>query len=507
MKKTLLTATLAVLLFCVHAEAFYKQAFTITNNSAFALSQYQTGVTITPALTNFWANVKSDGSDIRFRDQNGNDLRCFMDKWDYAGNNAIIYVRLLSLGASDSAGLDMLYGTTGYPNLINGSGVFEFYDDFSGTNLNKNLWSTANPGSWVQTGTGTLTCTGTARAASIPVFSTTASYGLVFETKVKSVTIPADGMTLIGCHLSTINTIGYLHHVTNDYRKIDAASYTSTGTAAPTNVDLLAGILCRKDGTYKIYTQNFATGSSYNIYEGSPSVKSVSNMPVVIGLRTDDMFLGESGSVVWDWVRVRKTVAPDAEPSLVTGALTQIMNASGLIQTYTSGVEGVQVSVTKAASTFTYSAESGVGGAYNPCFDSAGVFTINFSKAGYYFVPASLTVNFDNTSDIALPAVQASPVIAEALKQSGNVFTPLSADARYNNIKFTVTDNAAGDPLELKVFNSSGGYIRDVTTGSTTEISWDGRDNSGNLMAGGVYLYKLTSGAVLKKKGIVTLIK
>ncbi len=507
MKKIIFLVILASFLFCSRAGAYYKQVFTVTNNSGYPLSQYQTAVTITPSLTSFWANVSSDGSDIRFRDQNANDLPCYIDAWNYAGQLAVIYVKLISLGGGASAELDMFYGSSGYPNLLGGSRTFDFYDDFSSATLNNNLWSAAAPSNWKLSGTGTLTCTSTSRVTSVPVFSTTASYGFVFETKVRSITLPANGMTLMGCHLSTINTITYLHNPTTDYRKIDGAGYVSMGTAAPTNVDLLAGIICRKDGTYKLYTQNYATGSPYITYDSGAAVKNVSNMPIMIGQKADDTNIGQSCSVVWDWIRVRKTVSTDAEPSLASGALSQIMSASGQIASYSTGIEGVQISVSKASSSYTYSTQSGVGGNYRPFFDSAGVFTINFSKAGYYFLPASLTVNFDNTADVVLPAVQAFPVIAEALKQSGNVFTPLSTDARYNNIKFTITDNAAGELLELKVFNSSGGYIRDVTTGSTTEISWDGRDNLGNLLPGGIYLFKLTAGAVLKKKGIVTLIK
>ena len=315
-------------------------------------------------------------------------------------------------------------------------------------------------------------------------------------------------MTLIGCHLSTINTISYLNNPVNDYRKVDAAAYVSMGATATTNIDLLAGIVCRRDGTYTIYSQNYSTGSVFNIFSSIyPAVKSVSNMPIMIGQRADDANIGQPCSVVWDWIRVRKTVSTDAEPSLVTLALTQIMSATGQISSCSAGIEGVQISVSKAASSYTYSCESGVGGGYRPFFDSAGVFTINFSKTGYYFVPASLTVNFDNTSNITLPAVQAFPVITDTLKQSGNVFTPMSADARYNNIKFTVTDNLSADPLELKIYNSLGGYIRDVNTGSTTEIAWDGKDNNGNILPGGVYLYKFTVGSAVRKKGVLTLIK
>ncbi len=508
MKKITFLVILGSLLFCSRAGAYYKQVFTVTNNSGYPLTQYQTAVTITPSLTSFWANVSSDGSDIRFRDQNANDLPCFIDKWNYAGSIAVIYVKLISLGSSASAELDLFYGSSGYPNLISGARTFDFYDDFTSATLNNNLWSAAVPANWKLSGTGTLTCTGTSRVTSVPVFSTTSSYGLVFETKARTITIPANGMTLIGCHLSTINTISYLNNPALDYRKVDSAAYVSMGSTATTNIDLLAGIICRRDGTYTIYSQNYSTGSTFNIFSSIyPAVKSVSNMPIMIGQRADDTYVGQSCSVVWDWIRVRKTVSTDAEPSLVAGAVSQIMGVSGQIASYSTGIEGVQISVTKASSSYTYSTQSGVGGNYRPFFDSAGVFTVNFSKAGYYFIPASLTVNFDNTADIVLPAVQAFPVITEALKQSVNVFTPLSSDARYNNIKFTVTDNAAGDLLELKVFNSSGGYIRDVTTGSTTEISWDGRDNLGNVLPGGIYLYKLTAGTALKKKGIVTLIK
>jgi len=48
----------------------------------------------------FWANVKSDGSDIRVFDQAKSQLYFWIEEWDYSGQNATIWVNLTA-GSSE----------------------------------------------------------------------------------------------------------------------------------------------------------------------------------------------------------------------------------------------------------------------------------------------------------------------------------------------------------------------------------------------------------------------
>jgi len=76
----------------------------------------------------FWQNVKQDGSDIRAFDQNKQQLYFYVDKFDYANQQALIFVRLQT-GATE---LNIAIGNnlaqqSGYNNPYQ---TFDAYDDF-----------------------------------------------------------------------------------------------------------------------------------------------------------------------------------------------------------------------------------------------------------------------------------------------------------------------------------------------------------------------------------------
>ena len=92
----------------------------------------------TGVASEFWNNVKSDGSDIRIADQNYAQLYFWIEEFDYSGKYAVIWVKV-------EAGTSELYIIYGNANALlstynDGEQVFEFFDGFEGTELNTNKW-------------------------------------------------------------------------------------------------------------------------------------------------------------------------------------------------------------------------------------------------------------------------------------------------------------------------------------------------------------------------------
>jgi len=78
--------------------------------------------------TDFWNNVKSDGSDIRVFNQNLAQMYFWIENWDYANQTATIWVRL----SANSSEINIAYGNDSAAKSVfeDGDGVFEFFDDF-----------------------------------------------------------------------------------------------------------------------------------------------------------------------------------------------------------------------------------------------------------------------------------------------------------------------------------------------------------------------------------------
>jgi len=90
--------------------------------------------------SDFWANVKSDGSDIRVFDQDKNQMYFWIEKWDYANQTAVIWVKL----PAGSTELNIAYGNPSATksDYENPNKVFEeftsFEDSFEFTSENSN---------------------------------------------------------------------------------------------------------------------------------------------------------------------------------------------------------------------------------------------------------------------------------------------------------------------------------------------------------------------------------
>ncbi len=105
-------------------------------------------------------------------------------------------------------------------------------------------------------------------------------------------------------------------------------------------------------------------------------------------------------------------------------------------------------------------------------------------------------MQMDLTVDSSLNTVLAHNV-PNPMKRNGTTFY-FSTVIPSNDIEFGDVD-AGKDRLEfeIRVFNQSGNLVRVFERASSGSVNWDGRDHFGNLLANGVYFYKVTARQLL----------
>ncbi|MDQ3003135.1 MAG: hypothetical protein M3Y08_17970, partial [Fibrobacterota bacterium] len=101
-------------------------------------------------------------------------------------------------------------------------------------------------------------------------------------------------------------------------------------------------------------------------------------------------------------------------------------------------------------------------------------------------------MQMDLTLDSSLNTVQARNV-PNPMKRNGTTFYFGSMMPSYS-VDFG-DPNAGEDRLEyeIRIFNQSGNLVRVFTKAVSGQVTWDGRDNWGNLLANGVYFYQVTA--------------
>jgi PGF-CTERM protein len=105
---------------------YYKE-ITVKENSGKTLTDFQVLVDLNPS--NFPANAKSDGSDLRFKEGSGKELSYWIEEWNYP-NNAKIWVKVPSIPANGETKIRMYYGNPSASAVSDGDTTFEFFDDF-----------------------------------------------------------------------------------------------------------------------------------------------------------------------------------------------------------------------------------------------------------------------------------------------------------------------------------------------------------------------------------------
>lgn len=122
----------------------YYKIITIRERSGNTLIDFQVPVILD--VSNFgFSKANVDGSDIRFTDENGDELPYWIEEWDF-GRYAKIWVRVPFIPANGEARIRMYYGNPAASGVSNGDATFEFFDDFEGASLNTSKWDVGGSG-------------------------------------------------------------------------------------------------------------------------------------------------------------------------------------------------------------------------------------------------------------------------------------------------------------------------------------------------------------------------
>jgi hypothetical protein len=87
-----------------------------------------------------------------------------------------------------------------------------------------------------------------------------------------------------------------------------------------------------------------------------------------------------------------------------------------------------------------------------------------------------------------------------------NPFTPTGSDSRFNQVTFKF-ENTNYEEVEIKIWDVTGRQVKVIKESGIAIVIWDGKDEWGNIVEAGVYVYQIKVGQGVVKKGTIVCAK
>jgi len=174
--------------------------------SAFAAWNYVVPITVSnggPGLGNFQVQItmantaalvssghmSAGGSDIRFADQNCNNLSYWIQNGTFGTSACIIWIKTDTIYPGGTQTLNMYYGNSSAPAASNGNTTFDLFDDFlpASASTNANSQTIPDPTKWNTNLAASNTYSFAAGTSSAPGVMTVAGNGIASATEMLSV--------------------------------------------------------------------------------------------------------------------------------------------------------------------------------------------------------------------------------------------------------------------------------------------------------------------------------
>jgi uncharacterized delta-60 repeat protein len=251
------------------------------------------------------SSVWTDCNDLRFTDAAGNKQEYFIESGCNSGSTKI-NVKVGSIPAGGTS-LYLYHGNLAASPGSNGLAVFEFFDDFTGSDLDTTKWTRSD---WTGFSVSNGYLHGTNTTGNIFSIATYNS-GYTVQAKVKSPTIPTNGFIPLGLAYTTSRyyDVALLQHPGADHYRVNNA-WTANGTTPPTGTaetDTMIYSLSLKSTTV-FNPQIYDVDKSVTYWNAGDITMGNVNRQIWLGTRPDG-YTGQSYVADWDWVRVRKYVA------------------------------------------------------------------------------------------------------------------------------------------------------------------------------------------------------
>ena len=302
----------------------YRKAISISNTSGSTLTDFQVKVIDNKDFTTEInaGKIQSDLDDLRFTAQNGELLSYWIE--DTTTTSVDVWVKVPSIPTS-GATVYFYYGNTMATNAQNGDGVFEFFDDFSGSSLNATKWSATGAYSL---SSGKITITTGSVYSNTTVGSTPQNKTMEMKSKHLNGSVSYAGINIANASsISGDNATSkaFALNMTQSGAAYDFVAWGADGTVASYNVinntsiysqtlntDYIVGFTFQGTSSIKYFVKN----TSYTDL-GTQTPSGTWNYPFYLWL---GFFTGASAGttdiddVEVDWVRVRTYAS--AEPSV-----------------------------------------------------------------------------------------------------------------------------------------------------------------------------------------------
>lgn len=284
---------------------YYRQAVNISNSAGPNQTDYQVSISLNTSALVTAGKLQSNCSDIRVTDVNGKLLPYWIETGVNACNTTttVIWTKVPSIPTSGQT-VYVYYGNPNATDAQNGSNVFLFFDDFSGS-----LAKWTNPAGCAATNTsGYMNIASSSSCDSAPVYVTGLNYsdttGYILEFKGK---FTSGGGGRLQVYQRVRNTNSYLGRFwingtgTTNYQEWTGSfgSNTNVGSnnmSADTWYDLKAKVL----------------GNNNTFYVNGASIGSTTSGASLTPFTDFTFGLGEYNTAVqYDDVRVRKTASTE----------------------------------------------------------------------------------------------------------------------------------------------------------------------------------------------------
>jgi len=313
----------------------------------------ETGVT-----SEFWNNVKSDGSDIRIADQDYAQLYFWIEEFDYSGKYAVIWVKV-EAGTSE---LYIVYGNANaLPSAYNdGEQVFEFFDDFE----TLDNWDVHESAGNVKVENSLLILDGsTSATAGINGVRSKVTFSkpAILELKLIATYVNQNWAWRQWGFTDAELTAGHLAQQNNIIRNQEVGGYTyfrATKDGASTQVSL--------DAITEWHVETIVWGDvarNYWDYQLKAEItENIPTVPLYIGIGVGNNSGAEA--IKCDWVRILKL----ADPASFGDAEVITLTTTGAFITVTfdfpEGIDKLLITADTDATTIYYSTDDGV--TWNP---------------------------------------------------------------------------------------------------------------------------------------------
>ncbi|MBU4220553.1 MAG: DUF2341 domain-containing protein [Euryarchaeota archaeon] len=310
----------------------YQKDIYVIENSGSSLTDYQVMVELKGS--DFPAEAKSGGADIRFTNADGVELSYWIEEWNSAGRTARIWMKVPEIIPIGNTKITMHYGNPSATSSSNGDATFDFFDDFNGTRLNTNKWlfkqvkTTRYRGTVVMPPTSTI-YGGRLTVDRLNILVSTYAFTppMIIEANLSFAINPTLYKTIFSTQTmgDEGDTIGFETANSNEM--------TSTANSSDKSNNIV-----NMDGKEKVHTMKWR--SEDVIFQTSYSTvaihtKGIPVDPLYIHFINQPDFIAKPEAqpkfnIVVDWVRARKYAFP--EPLTVTGMYINKSAFPGLIK-------------------------------------------------------------------------------------------------------------------------------------------------------------------------------